>query len=236
MLEICCASLKDALICDANNIKRIELNSSLETGGLTPFIDVVESIKNATKLKVIAMIRCRPGNFIYDNIEFELMKKQACSILKIADGIAFGSIDARYNIDENTTYSFIELCKKYNKEFVFHRAFDLTKNIKNIEILIKLGVNRILTSGLKPDVVQGTNNLREMQKQYGTAIEIIAGGGVRHDNILNLANNTGIRQFHGSFSKIIQKYSNNNGVDYGGYLAVDEEKLKAAIKNLQSDV
>ncbi|NMD37810.1 MAG: copper homeostasis protein CutC, partial [Christensenellaceae bacterium] len=192
MLEVCCASLKDAIICNNNNVKRIELNSSLELGGLTPFIEVIEAIKNNTKLEIIAMIRIRPGNFVYDEYEIAIMKTQANNIVKLCDGIAFGALNSDFTIDENTTKLFVDICHNNGKKFVFHRAFDIAGNIKNIEILIKLGVDRVLTSGLKANVELGMENLKKLQKEYGNNIEILAGGGVRPDNIAFIYKNTGI--------------------------------------------
>ncbi len=231
MLEVCCASLKDAIICNNNGIKRIELNSVLELGGLTPFIEVLESIKQNTKLSIVTMIRCRPGNFVYDDYEIELMKTQAKNIIDLCDGIAFGGLNKDFSIDENNTKFFVDLCHSKGKEFVFHRAFDIAGNINNAEVLIKLGVKRLLTSGLKANVDMGMDNLKTLQSCYGKDIEILAGAGIRPDNIVSISNKTGIWQFHGSFSQSIKDYSQNNGVDYGPYIQINEKLLKSAIQS-----
>ena len=50
----------------------------------------------------------------------------------------------------------IDIIKEYQGEVVFHRAFDCVKDpYVSIELLIQLGVDRILTSGLKPKAMDG---------------------------------------------------------------------------------
>lgn len=46
--------------------KRIELNSALALGGLTPTIASLELIKNNTDLEVICMVRPRGAGFVYN--------------------------------------------------------------------------------------------------------------------------------------------------------------------------
>ena len=51
MIEICCGSYEDALNAYYGGAKRIELNSALHLGGLTPSIGSLKLTTNTTNLK-----------------------------------------------------------------------------------------------------------------------------------------------------------------------------------------
>ena len=150
IVEICCGSYEDALNAYKGGAQRIELNSALYLGGLTPSIASLIKTKQNTDLKVIVMIRPRGAGFYYSEEDYEVMKEDCRLMLEHgADGIAFGFLNKDFSIDLKRTKEFIDIIKSYNKEAVFHRAFDCTSHpYQAIEQLIELGVNRILTSGL----------------------------------------------------------------------------------------
>ena len=94
LVEICCGSYEDALNAYYGRAKRIELNSALHLGGLTPSIASLKLTKKNTNLKIITMIRPRGAGFCYNDIEFEVMKEDArCMLENKADGIAFGCLN-----------------------------------------------------------------------------------------------------------------------------------------------
>lgn len=65
IIEICCGSYEDALAAYRGGAKRIELNSALHLGGLTPSLGALLLTKEHTDLKVIAMVRPRGAGFHY---------------------------------------------------------------------------------------------------------------------------------------------------------------------------
>ena len=67
-LEVCCGSYEDAMNAYHGGAKRIELNSALALGGLTPTIASLELIKNNTDLEVICMVRPRGAGFVYNEL------------------------------------------------------------------------------------------------------------------------------------------------------------------------
>ena len=176
IIEICCGSYEDALAAYKGNADRIELNSALFLGGLTPSVSSLVLTKKNTDLKVIVMIRNRGAGFNYNNIEFEVMMNDAKIMLENdADGIAFGFLDEDKEIDVDKTKQMVELIHSYNKKAVFHRAFDCTNDpYASIEKLIELKVDRILTSGKKSKAVEGKELLKNLQEKYGEDIEILA--------------------------------------------------------------
>ena len=200
IIEVCCGGYFDALQAYKGGAKRIELNSALHLGGLTPTIGSLILTKQNTDLKVICMDRPRSAGFHYDEIDFETMKADAHALMRNgADGIAFGCLDAEGNIDVEQTRQIIEIIRNYHGEVVFHRAFDCVADpYQSIEILIDLGVDRILTSGLKAKAMQGKDLIRDLQKKYGDRIELLAGSGMNASNAKEMMDDTGIFQVHSS--------------------------------------
>ena len=64
--------------------------------------------------------------------------------------------------------------------------------------LIELGADRVLTSGLRDKAEQGKELLRELNEEFGSEIEILAGSGVNGDNARSLMEETGLTQVHSS--------------------------------------
>lgn len=200
IVEICCGSYEDALNAYRGGATRIELNNGLHLGGLTPSLASLILTKQNTDLKVISMVRPRGAGFHYTDIEFEVMKKDAQLLMENgADGIAFGCLDENGNIEINQTKEMIDIIKAYHGEVVFHRAFDCVNDpFQAIETLIKLGVTRVLTSGLEAKAMEGKDLIKKLQNQYGDRIEILAGSGINNQNAKEMMDYTGIHQVHSS--------------------------------------
>ncbi|WP_156286437.1 copper homeostasis protein CutC [Oceanivirga salmonicida] len=200
MLEICIDNIEDIKICNEYKdiIGRIELNSSLNDGGLTPTLSL---LKNARKLcnnniSIISMLRLRAGDFYYTDDEFNVMYEDAIEILKYADGIAFGALNKDDSIDLEKTQKILDLCRKNNKEFVFHRAIDVTKDyFKSIKLLNDIRIDRVLTSGHEKNALLGLKNIKKIIADF----EILVGCGINTKNINNFKG----YDIHGSFSKKI---------------------------------
>ena len=200
MIEVCCGSYYDALQAYKGGADRVELNSALHLGGLTPTIGSLRLTKKNTDLKVICMDRPRSAGFHYDEEDFEVMKEDARLLMENgADGIAFGCLDENGNVDEKQTAEIISIIREYHGEAVFHRAFDCVKDpYSSIETLISLGVDRILTSGLKAKAMQGIDLIKDLQDKYGDRIQLLAGSGMNATNAKQMMDETGIYQVHSS--------------------------------------
>ncbi len=200
MIEICCGSYEDALAAWKGGAERIELNSALALGGLTPSIGCLKLVKEHTGLKVVSMSRPRAAGFCYTQAETEQMFADAEELLKNgSDGIAFGFLTEERKVDSGKTGKMIELIHRYGGEAVFHRAFDcVTDPDEAMRELIRLGADRVLTSGLKEKAVQGADMLKHLQETYGDQVEILAGSGVNSSNAKSLMAETGVTQVHSS--------------------------------------
>lgn len=243
IVEICCGSYEDALAAHRGGAKRIELNSALYLGGLTPSLGTLKLTKKNTDLKVIAMVRPRGAGFCYSDADFEVMKADAELLLENgADGIAFGCLNENGEIAEGQVREMTAIIKKHQGEAVFHRAFDCVADpYKTIEKLIEIGIHRILTSGGREKAVDGVELLGELQKVYGKRIQLLAGSGMNAGNAKELMEQTGICQVHSSCRGwIVDPTTEGPQVSYAyaehpyrkSYEAVDEKLVKKLVDAL----
>lgn len=81
---------------------------------------------------------------------------------------------------------------------VFHMAFDeLEDSQEALQILIKLGVDRVLTKGCKTIAIDGLNNLKSLFEMGREKITIVAGGRITKENYLMISKMTGVKELHG---------------------------------------
>ncbi len=200
IIEVCAGSYEDCLSAALGGAERVELNSALSVGGLTPTVAVLRRVKQDTDLQVICMVRPRAAGFCYTEAEKALMFEEAELLLDSgADGLAFGFLNADGSIDKESTGRMVDLIHARKKEAVFHRAFDVCRVAGGaMEILISLGMDRVLTSGQQAKAVEGRELLRQLRKDYGSRIQILAGSGVNETNAKELMEYTGISQVHSS--------------------------------------
>ena len=92
--------------------------------------------------------------------------------------------------------------------------------------LIEIGVDRVLTSGLAPDVYYGVDVIREMMDFAQGAIQILPGAGVSLKNVDAIVERTGCDQIHvARFTQAVDpSTANNRDIFYGGALYPPEDR------------
>ncbi|QOD60861.1 copper homeostasis protein CutC [Polaribacter haliotis] len=202
LLEICANSYQSALNAQNAGVDRIELCSELSVGGITPSFGLLEKVAKEITILTNVLIRPRSGNFCYSDAEFKQMKKDILICKKLGfNGIVSGILNADNSINIERTKEIIELSKPLS--FTFHRAFDCVTNPKkSLQELIDLKVDRILTSGLQENAINGIDLLIELQKLAGEKLIILPGSGINADNV-NVFKEVGFKEIHASASKII---------------------------------
>lgn len=103
------------------------------------------------------------------------MFREARELLKHgAKGIVFGFLTEDRKIDWEETEKMINLCKSFEAESVFHRAFDCSDEPEyNIQRLIELGCTRVLTSGLGANVNKGVKLLKLLQQNLAIKLRFL---------------------------------------------------------------
>lgn len=241
LFEVCAGSVQDCINAQLGGADRVELNSALHLGGLTPSLAMLKLVKEKTSLKVICMDRPRAAGFCYDDVEIETMFEDAKILLENGtDGISFGFLNSDATINVTETKKMVELIHQYQKEAVFHRAFDCVDDpMHAIKQLIDCGVDRILTSGLQPTAMQGASVLEKLQSEFGNQIELLAGSGINANNIRALKEQTGLHQFHGSCKEWCKDPTTTVGnVSYAyhesdDYDCVSLEKVRSIVQELR---
>ncbi len=227
-IEICAGGYQDVKeACQFSEVDRIELNSGLELGGLTPSLSTFRLARQYTDKKIICMVRPRTAGFVYTEAEKKVIFQDAQTFLEEgADGIVFGFLNEDNTIDTDATSQMVSLIHGYGKEAVFHKAFDETEQPRvSCSLLIDLGIQRILTSGHEETTLKGIETIRSLQEEFGNEIEILPGGGITADNIVTILQQSGCTQFH------MTAKSNRN--DNGTYQAVDASNIRKVLRQIE---
>jgi copper homeostasis protein len=196
LLEVCVASLDDALAALAAGADRLELCSALEMGGLTPSIGLLKQVLAESGAQVVAMVRPRAGGFHYSEREFATMLADAEEALGAgAHGIVFGVLLSDGEVDRARIAELVDVAS--DRESVFHRAIDFTPDTsRSMHALVDSGVTRVLTSGGKPTALEGAATIRRLIGIGREQTQVLPGGGVRAANVTQILVETGCTQVH----------------------------------------
>ncbi|MCS4302156.1 copper homeostasis protein CutC [Chryseobacterium sp. BIGb0232] len=197
-IEIACFNPESAIIAFENGADRIELCSGLSEGGTTPDFESTKSLREKINIPIFVMIRPRGGDFTYSDTEFEQMKTDLTALkLLNVDGFVFGILDENDDVNKAQNKILVELASPL--PCTFHRAFDRANGLEeSLEKVIECGFTTILTSGQKPNVSEGKENLKKLVALSNGRIEILVGGGLRSSNIEGIREATKAGYFHSS--------------------------------------
>lgn len=196
-LEICANGIKSALAAVKGGAQRIELCAALPEGGITPSYGVIKACRAVlTQCVMNVMIRPRGGDFLYDNDDLKAMLYDIKAAKDLgADGLVFGCLDVDGNIDRRALDLLMPAAAPL--AVTFHRAFDLCRDPHEaLETLISYKVARILTSGQRPQAMQGAELIGRLNTLAAGRISIMPGSGVNPQNLKELYQKTHCHEFH----------------------------------------
>jgi copper homeostasis protein len=196
LVEAAVESMEDALAACDGGADRLELCADLRAGGTTPAESLVEQVLDAVNVPVMVMIRPRGGSFVYTAHELDTMRRDIETARTLGvDGVVLGVLDARNEIDAYRCRELIDIAD--GLPVTFHRAFDrVPDQIYALETLIELGVERVLTSGGAETAQRGIDALRDLVEEAEGHLTILAGGGVRDQNVAEIVREAGVREVH----------------------------------------
>ncbi len=234
ILEICVDSLDSAVIAEKGGADRVELCSDLIEGGITPSAGLIQSVREATRLRLFVMIRPRGGDLLYSKREFQVMARDIVEAKRMgADGVVLGLLTVDGHVDVLRTAQLVALASPM--EVTFHRAIDMAANLSQAcEDVIATGAHRILTSGGMQTAPKGVDQIAELVEIAKGRIQIMVGSGLRVHNIDEVARRTGATEFHASLrTRSISPVSYRNHVlNAGGR----EDERFISYKLLEEDV
>lgn len=243
VLEICVESVEAAMAAEAGGAQRIELCSSLNEGGLTPSVGMMCAVRSSVKISVHAMIRPRAGDFLYSEREIAAMREDIAAAANCGmEGVALGLLDVDGNVDVARTWELIERARPM--EVTFHRAIDMALDVEGaLEDVIRAGADRILTSGAEPTAMQGRNHIHKLIQTSSGRIRVMVGGGVRADNVRQIAQATHALEYHASLRRTMPSsiryqrrkiHLGNMGVDEYAHNIVRAADVRALRKALDA--
>jgi copper homeostasis protein len=198
LFEICIDSVAGVKAAIEAGAARVELCAALLEGGITPSIGMVRKAVAAAagRLKVHVMVRPRGGDFLYNEDEMAVMRGDIEAIKATgAAGIVLGLLDADGAIDERRSAELIAAARPLS--VTFHRAFDVSRDPeRGLDALIALGVDRLLTSGQAPSVLEGAPLIGRLIDRAAGRLAIMPGGDITARNAARIAAETGAQEFH----------------------------------------
>jgi len=222
LLEICAFNIRSCFIAESAGASRIELCANPLQGGTTPSYGTILHALGNINIPVFPIIRPRGGDFVYDNDEMSIIKKDILTSKDLGcKGIATGVLTVDNTIDISAIRQIVEWA--YPMQVTFHKAFDEVPDaFEALEILIDAGCKRVLTSGLHRTAMEGAVTVSQLVTQAAGRIVVMPGGGVRGHNIADLAKQTGTKEFH---SAALVNMLNSE--------TADENEVKLMSRNLQ---
>lgn len=192
LVEAAVESLSAALAAAEGGAQRIELCVDLAHGGTTPPVDLVLQAVAELTIPVFVLVRPRRGDFAYTHEHHRAMLEQIRQAKDAgAHGIVTGALD---RLDE-----LVAAAKPLS--VTFHRAFDVNGDL---EEAIRLGFDRVLTSGGASTAPEGAGQIARYVQQAQGRITILPGGGIDASNVAQLVRETGVQEVHFSVTDAIK--------------------------------
>lgn len=206
LLEVCIDSISSAKAAIEGGADRLEVCSSLGSGGLTPSNGLLRSIRQLNpNIQLFAMIRPRPGDFCFTEAEVDqmLVEIEEIKSANLADGFVTGALCPDGSVNVDTCNKLLESAGSY--PVTFHRAFDLTTDaVGALETIIQLGFSRILTSGQCKNAKTGLDVIKMLVQRANERIIIVAGCGINDKNVESILREVKVKEIHSSASKQVK--------------------------------
>lgn len=202
LLEVCIDSAEGLAAALDQGAGRLEVCSRLDLGGLTPTVELLDlSLVEAGKfgVPVHAMVRSRANTrFLPDAAELNELRTDLMRVkAQGATGAVFGLLTADGCVDRERTRDLVYRARPM--AVTYHRAFDRVADpLAELEVLIELGIERVLTSGGAASVPEGLEVLKALVHRARGRIVVLPGGGVRAHNAELILERTGANELHGS--------------------------------------
>lgn len=197
-LEVCVDNIQGLDAAADAGADRIELCASLDVGGLTPTYGLM-AYAASLDIPVYAMIRPRLGPFVFDADDLKIMREDIRAAKRAGlAGVVLGGVTRDRRLDVEMTRWLVDAADGMG--LTLNRSFDLVHDRDEaLAQAIDLGFERILTSAGATTVTQALPELARLVRAAGDRISLMAGSGVRQDNVVDVIQQTGVHEVHGSF-------------------------------------
>lgn len=199
-VEIIVLNEEDAKTAEANGADRLELVSAIAEGGLTPSYGTIKTVVKSVEIPVMVMVRPHSYSFEYRKSEWDAIREEIKIIQELgAAGIVFGGLTEKHTVDFDILAMVLE--EAQGLSVTFHRAIDQTDALEAYKSLCHAPyhVDRILTSGGKPKVLEGLDPLKRMlteSKKIPDQPIIMPGSGLSFSNIESIHKQLQASEYH----------------------------------------
>lgn len=195
-IEICCTDVASLVLAATAKVDRVELCADIASGGVTPSAGMIDRAVRLGIPSVNVLIRPRGGNFVYSENEVKVMEADIAVAKSLgATGVVIGALTRNRDIDTAVMKRLCEAAE--GMERIVSRAIDVAfPQQEALDAVIELGCERVLTSGGADTAPDGIGCLQRMVHRAAGRTVIMAGGGVRPENVTELFEAAHIRAFH----------------------------------------
>jgi copper homeostasis protein len=244
LVEACVDSVASSIAAERGGARRLELCDALFDGGTTPSAGMIAACKEAVSIPVFVMIRPRGGGFVYSDAERDVMRRDVVVAREIgADGVVIGGLRRDGTIDLALVRALVEAAG--DRPVTFHRAFDLSSDLEtSLNSLADAGVERILTAGGGSTAAEGATVLATLVRQAGSRVVVMAGGGVREENVSELVSISGVREVHVRLTRLTNagELPSRRGLrvrrplpqDETAWEETDEQRIRSFVSSLNA--
>ena len=196
ILEACVDSVEAAIAAQEGGAHRVELCANLLEGGTTPSAGTIRLARESLDIGLSVMIRPRGGDFCYSDVEFQVMHRDIELAQELgADGVVLGMLNEDGSVDVERTGALVALARPMS--VTFHRAFDMSRDpYEALEGLVKLGIDRVLSSGQESSALEGLDLIADLVQKAGDRIIVMPGGGITERNVERIIVHSGAREIH----------------------------------------
>lgn len=233
-VEIAVQDVVGVRVALAGGADRVELCSALGMGGLTPSAALIagavaEARDTGRGEFVHVLVRPRGGGFVYDADEVALTVADVRFAREAgAAGVVVGALNDSGAVDAEAVAAIVDAAGPLS--VTFHRAIDVAQDpVSAAERLAELGVARILTSGGAERSIDGVGMLRQLTDRVGGRMQVMAGGGVRVDDIPHIVA-TGVDAVHLSARDAVHGAPSGPGGGAATYDITDGRIVRAAVE------
>ncbi len=194
-LEVIATSLDDALAAERGGADRVELVASLERGGMTPPLRLVDAVVARLRIPVRVIVRETDAHEIGDPAQRARLVDLARRIgQRPVDGLVFGAV-AGGRVDQDLLDA---VAAAGGRPVTFHRAFECVGDpLEALEVLARHpGVDRVLSNGGEGDWTARARRLADWSRVADGRLLMLAGGGLTADAVGVLARTAGVREVH----------------------------------------
>ncbi|CDZ25588.1 Copper homeostasis protein CutC [Neorhizobium galegae bv. officinalis] len=190
------------------------------------------ALASKAPIPVYAIIRPRAGSFVYD-ADNEVAMMADIDAVRAAGlaGVVIGASCPDMTLDMPLLRRLMAHARGLG--VTLHRAFDLVPDpFEALEQAVELGVERILTSGLKVSGPDGIDMLKMLVERAGDRVSIMPGGGINLATVERVVRETGVHEVHSSCRRPVES-ADERAIAFGFQAPISHETSSEIVRQMR---